>query len=82
MPMVPLHTAYGTYREKAKHISLSSPFCGEFQLRKEAIDGVDVLLPKDMSIGDAQKSGWLLIHRKGASPGTPFSIRDMTILDK
>lgn len=81
MPMTSLHTSYGRYSEESESINLSNPFGSEFSFRIEMHDGVKCMIPRGMTLLDGQKSGWLLIHREGASSASPFAIRKRTVFD-
>jgi hypothetical protein len=81
MPMTLLHTSFGRYEEESESINLSNPFGSEFSFRIEMHDGVKCMIPRGMTLVDGQKSGWLLIHREGASSASPFAIKKRTAFD-
>lgn len=82
MPMTQLHTAYSSYHEDDGKVYLENPFCGDFVLKRDHVDGVEVLRPVTMSVIEAENSNWLLIRREGASFDSPFSSNNFTKFDR
>ncbi len=64
-------------------IELWLPFDLKHGMRIETLDGVECMMPEDMTMEAARTSGWLLIRRKEASFDRPFHVgeNELTVFD-
>jgi hypothetical protein len=82
MPNIRAHSLYGYYEEKENSIVFGTPYGDKFYVKKEKINGIDVILPQSLTVKDAISQSWLMVRRSGASVDDPFRFDELTIFDR